>query len=86
MRNAAPVRLRASEFLLNLPGLWQQFNAVPEDFFKRDGDAALIPCPCGHRDENDLPHRVEFGDLLECPGCRRFYFMGRTLHAAKLDG
>ena len=81
-----PTTFRASEFLLSLPGLWAQFKPVPDDYFKRDGDAALIPCPCGYLDEFDLPHRVEFGSLLECPGCRRWYFCGRTLHAAKLDG
>lgn len=83
-----PHRFRASTMLLSIPGVWERFKPVPDEFYKREGATAVIECPCGWAADDDptrRQQRIEFGELVECPGCERFYFNGKRLHAARSD-
>lgn len=78
-----PQRFRAATALLTIPGIWQRFAPVPDEFYRREGTTAVIECPCGYGEEGMREQRYDFGELGECPGCERFYFNGTRLHAAK---
>jgi hypothetical protein len=80
---------RPTEVMLAVPDLIEHFKTVPEGYFKREGPTAVIECPCGWTELEDpdlREQRIDFGELHECPGCLRLYFLGRRLHAASPNG
>jgi hypothetical protein len=83
-----PSQHRPAEALLSVPGVWEHFRPVPEDFYAREGGTVVFQCPCGWSEPEDADmrqHRIDFGELLECPGCLRVYWLGKGLHAARAD-
>ena len=80
-----PLPHLTSTVLATAPDIWQHFKVVPDRFYNREGKTAVFVCPCGWHEPDDEAlnqARLELGDLYECPGCLRVYFMGARLHAA----
>lgn len=73
--------LRATTMMRAAPGLYDQFHAIPDEFWNEDDEGemrmAVVACPCGESPS------VELDKFEECGGCERFYwFADRDVRVA----
>jgi hypothetical protein len=84
-RRPGPRRLTRATLLRAVPAVLEPFargKQVPPNFWTRDGDSAIVACPCG------AEPAVPLEGTVECAGedCGRwFLFTGDHVHAANAE-